>query len=271
MNASREKFSGMVVHHETNRICAVRETTRVPGSKRSILDRFVIIHQQSPILGIVPKSNLNCVMIEIRHLHGAADFDDAAQKIPLARKRHINLCLDGVRIRRHRAVRAGVGRRLWDAVIDRPLPRFGRIDGVDALIDNISWTVVIRQQVVSSIDFNFAPHIIQLSRHAVREKNFDVPMIGRTQIGWQQARFIAHLDARQAGRNRKIFGGGADERALHHIVPQRSRAGDSADVLHLRIVRVAYPNPRDKIRRPSDRPVVAKIVRRSGFHHRWPR
>ncbi len=223
----------MVVHRQTDRVRIVWKTTRIPGSKCSILDRPVIAHQLGPILGIIPKADLNCVMIEIRHQHGAADFDDAAQKIPLARRRYIDLCFHSVRIRRNRAIGAEIGWRLRDPMIVRPLPRFRRINGEDTLLDNVSRTVIIREEVVGSIDFYFAPRIIRLSRHALREKNIDVSMIGRTQIGRQQARFVAHLDVCQAGRDRKIFRGSARERALDKIVPQRSRAGDSADVFHL--------------------------------------
>ena len=60
-----------------------------------------------------------------------------------------------------------------------PLTRFGWIDGVNALFDNVARAIVVCQQSVGAVNFQFLPYIVRLSRHAFGQKEIGMAMVGR--------------------------------------------------------------------------------------------
>jgi len=185
-HATRAKPAGAIVHRDPNRVRSIPEPARIPGREPRVLRHIRRVGELNPILGIAAESDLNGIVIELGHNNRAANLCDAAQRISLARRRDIEPRFDRARIGRERAIRTAVGGRLGDVVINRPLPRFGRINGKDALVHNVAGAIVISQQSIRAINFQLLPHGIVLRRHAFLQENISMPMIGRAHIGRQQ-------------------------------------------------------------------------------------
>ena len=127
----------------------------VPGREATILNQIETLCQLDPILRIVPESNLDNIVIKVRHLNCAVDVNAAAERTTVARRGNRQERLDPAADRSwcggQRAIGALLGWRLRNVVIDGPLPHLRRIDREDYLISAIR-AQVAPEQSVGAID-----------------------------------------------------------------------------------------------------------------------
>jgi hypothetical protein len=116
-------------------------------------------------LWVIAKTDLNHIVIEIRHLNGAVDINAAAERTARAGRRNRHDGRHPAAYRRRSngqgTIRALLGGRLRNRMIDRPLSRFRRIDRKDRLIHAIR-TQVTSKEPVGAVDLDLLPDAVQL-------------------------------------------------------------------------------------------------------------
>ncbi len=230
------------------------------------------IHILNPVPGVAAETDLNCIVIEIRHARGARDVHDSAHPIPFPRRGNVHGSFGSAgrgRVLRIRArwgtVRAVLRRRLRNVVINGILACFGRIYGKEFFLDQVRRAGIAREHPIALVELDVHPDIVGLRRHPLLKENVGVAVIGGAEISGYKPGLVAYLDPFHFWRLDKVVNRRSGEDAFHEIMPQRAGPCDAADVFHRRIVRVPNPYARDQIGSISDRPVVAPVICGAGL------